>query len=389
MIIPFRSSHSVFDQTNYDTEGFDDTTVQDGTLTLPQFWHTRLKPDRLANLSPRTISSDLDALSAWKQFTDDIDLLSLRWRSKDDRLNSLRTLRAQLQKFVRVQLQKGISGTSINTRLRHIRSMLRMASDPIEHGIIDHVPDLGRQFTGTKSCWQIKATRRKPRETVTCDEMERLFHATAAADNPHLWKVIILLLWTYGARTEDHFFRLDWSLIDPVKMLMQFTANKTSKLQGVPLTPLILRALRSLPSWRAGDVNPLIGPIFGKLQKGSWNKSEGWKTGYYCTWSRDILPAGRFEVRKGPSEHKAASLAAPDVRPNLMFHHFRKTMVTELNIYSGQAGNWVAAHYMSGVSEVFYDLPTERIQKAVADREAERLPECFKQYFSEVSPRTD
>ncbi len=89
----------------------------------------------------------------------------------------------------------------------------------------------------------------------------------------------------------------------------------------------------------------------------------------------------RFEVKKGPSEHKAASLAAPDVRPNLMFHHFRKTMVTELNIYSNAAGNWVAAHYMSGVSEVFYDTPTERISKAVADREADRLPQCFKAYF--------
>ena len=197
MIIPFRSTPTAFDQTHYEADDSDDTHVPDGTLTLPQFWHTRLKPDRTANLSPRTISSDLDALSAWKQFTDDIDLLSLRWRSKDDRLNSLRTLRAQLQKFVRVQLQKGISGTSINTRLRHIRSMLRMASDPIEHGIIDHVPDLGRSFTGTKSAWQIKATRRKPRETVTAEEMERLFHSTAAADNPHLWKVIILLLWIF------------------------------------------------------------------------------------------------------------------------------------------------------------------------------------------------
>jgi hypothetical protein len=406
MIIPFRTHGSAFEHRlrHGDSPPIDSNVT--GRLTLPDFYYERLFEPRKARLSSRTIDSDVDAMTAWQVYSDNIDLYSLRWSTREQGVDSLRTFRAQLQKFVSNQLATGkISGVSINTRLRHIRTILRAAADPIEHGLIDHVPDLGRQFTGSKSAWQIKCTRLKPRETITAEEMVRLFHATEAADDPHLWKVIILLLWTYGCRTEDQFFRLVWSLINFQRMLMQFTANKTSKLQGVPLTPLIVRALLSLSSASVGDraqrqVGDLaqqdgsVGdppehcdrPLFGKLSRGSWSKGENWKKGYYTTWSRDILPAGRFAVNRGPEEHQQACRAVPDCAPNLMFHHFRKTMVTELNIYSGQAGNWVAAHYISGVSEVYYDMPTERICTAVHAREAERLPDVWKDYFAEVPP---
>ncbi len=386
MIIPFRQHGSAFDSRSFADESQSRPPEHESArLTLVDFWHDRLSEIRRANLASRTIDSDLDAISAWMQYSDNIDLLSLRWNNKTQKVESLRTLRAQLQLFVRNQLNRGgISKVSINTRLRHIRAMFRTAADPIEHGLIDAVPDLGRQFTGTKSSWQLKETRLKQRHTITAEEMTRLFHATEAADDPHLWKVILLILWSYGARTEDTFFRLEWSLVDLSKMVMQFTANKTSKLQGVPLTPLIVRALLSLQSGESQ-----AGPLFGRIPKGNWCKREGWKKGYYTTWSRDILPAGRFAVRKGPPEHKAASLTPDDVLPNVIFNHFRKTMVTELNCYSAQAGNWVAAHYMSGVSEVYYDMPTERITTAVFQREADRLPECFKTYSWERSPHED
>lgn len=379
MIIPFRSHPSAVLEGRFRDQNpaIVDSGVT-GRLTIPDFYYERLFEFRKANLSPRTIDSDVDALNAWQVHTDNPDLYSLNWSTRQQGVESLRQLRQQLQKFVTSQLASGVSGVSINTRLRHIRSILRIAADPIEHGLIDHVPDLGRAFTGTKSAWQIRAVRKKQRPTVTAEEMVRLFHATESADDPHLWKVIILLLWTWGARTEDTFFHLDWSLVDLQKNVMQFTANKTSKLQGVPLTPLIVRALQSIGTTE--------GPIFGKLSKGNWTKKVGWKRGYYTTWSRDILPAGRFAVCKGPPEHKALCAKAEDVRPNLMFHHLRKTMVTELNIYSAQAGNWVAAHYMGGVSEMFYDMPTERIAKAVRDREHDRLPAEFHDYFAEVPP---
>jgi len=376
MIIPFRTGRT-FGQ-SYVAE------QPEEPLTLSQFYAESLAESRGEQRSTSTFKADKEALKAWDLYTQNIDLRSLCWDSPRMSRESLKLLRQQLQMYVRNQLAVPIAASTINKRLRHIRAILNLAADPIDHALIGHVPDLGKAFTNTNSLWQIEAKRLPPRETVTRDEMERLFQATSFAKNPHLWRVIILLLWSYGVRTEDHFFRLDWSLIDFTKMLMRFTANKTSKLQGVPLTPLLARALQSLPT----NTGANVGPIFGVMNRGTWSINHGWKEGYYTIWSRDILPAARIEVKKGPDEHKAASLLPADVRPNLLFHHFRKTMVTELNIYSGQAGNWVAAHYMSGVSEVFYDTPTERIAKAVQDRENERLPDCWKQYFAEVPPQS-
>lgn len=411
MIIPFRQHGSAFEaRSSVDDYESRPPERSEARMTLVDFYYDHIAEMRRENLAARTVDSDIAAVSAWKQYSDNIDLLSLRWDSKAQKVESLKILRAQLQKFVRNQLSRGtISKVSINTQLRHLRLIFGIMADPIEHGLIDAVPNLGRAFTGSKSHWQLKEDRLPPRNTITSDEMTRLFHATEAADDPHLWKVILLILWSYGARTEDTFFRLDWSLVNLQKNVMQFTANKTSKLQGVPLTPLIVRALQSLPSYQARSSvtevtqqkgqrarqvgkslsSELKNPIFGKIPKGNWSRREGWKKGYYTTWSRDILPAGRFEVKKGPAEHKAASLTPVDVLPNVIFNHFRKTMVTELNCYSAQAGNWVAAHYMNGVSEVFYDMPTERIQTSVFSREEQRLPECFKLYFAEGSPHED
>lgn len=412
MIIPFRQHGSAFDSRTFQDADCESRPPQRETsrLTLVDFYHDHIADMRRENLAARTIDSDLAAVSAWKQYSDNIDLMSLRWDNKSQKVESLRILRSQLQLFCRNQINRGgISKVSINTQLRHLRLIFRIMADPIEHGLIDAVPDLGRAFTGTKSNWQLKADRLPPRDTISSEEMTRLFHATEATDDPHLWKVILLILWSYGARTEDTFFRLDWSLVNLTKNVMQFTANKTSKLQGVPLTPLIVRALQSLPSYQARSSvaevtqqkgqrarqvgkslsSELKNPIFGLIPKGNWSRREKWKKGYYTTWSRDILPAGRFEVKKGPEEHKVASLAPVDVLPNVMFKHFRKTMVTELNCHSAQAGNWVAAHYMSGVSEVYYDMPTERITTAVFEREAQRLPECFKNYSWERSPHED
>lgn len=348
-------------------------------LTLPQFYRQHLLPIRERRISARTRAADAEALAAWEKHTSNMDLRSLDWSSIVAARRSLRLLRSELQAFVRGMESAGIVASTINKRLRHIRTMLRRAADPIDHALLGNVPDLGTDFTGTGSPWKMPEVRQLPRDIISSEEMVALFHATAAADDPHLWKVIILLLWSFGARTEDTYFRLTWELVDFDKRVMRFTAGKTSKLQGVPLTPTCIAALRSLAGRRPGNL------VFPIATKGTWAKSKGWVPGYYTTWSRDILPAGRFAVARGPAEHQAACNAVPGVRPNLMFHHFRKTMLTQLNCYSDKAGSWVAAHYMPGVSDQFYDTPTERVTKAVFAREAERLPECFRSYFAALS----
>lgn len=350
------------------------------SMTLRQFYETQLLPTRQRRIKLNTKKADFDALSAWEKTTDNVDLRSLDWSTPLATRESLKAMRAQLQKFVLEMQESGSSPSTINKRLRHIRTMLRKAADPIDHALLSHVPDLGTGFTGTNSAWRVRENRSPPRAIVTADEMTRLFYATSETSDPHLWKVIILLLWTYGARTEDAFFGMTWDLIDFRQSLLRFTAQKTSKLQGVPLTKLVIRALESLRNRRS--LANHSESIFGVIKRGTWTVSKGWVEGYYTTWSRDILPAARISVNRGPAEFQAACNARPGLSPNILFHDFRKCMVTELNIYSTQAGNWVAAHYMPGVSEQFYDTPTERIATSVAARESERLPECFYQYFA-------
>lgn len=355
-------------------------------LTLRGFYAAFLLPSRM-RAARTTRALDRETLTAWEAFTSNPDLRAFDWSTQEATRASLRKLRAELQRFVTGHEQSASANmTTCNKRLRTIRHFLTRAADPIDCGLIPHAPDLGRDFTGTSSRWQMRATKAPPREIVSDDELTRLFNATAWARWPDkqltgvcpvlLWRVALLLLWSFGARTEDHFFGLTWDLVDFPKRLMRFQAEKTSKLQGVPLTDLLIRALQRIKSCAS--------KLFvGFDTKGTWSKTNGWQQGYYTTWSREILWHGHFAINRGPDNLQKQSETWPDVRPNLMPNHFRKTMVTELNQYSDQAGGWVAAHYMAGVTNQFYDTPDERIRKAVQQREDERLPQCFREYFAE------
>jgi integrase len=353
-------------------------------MTLRQFYEGSLL-DWRKRLKARTRAADREAIVAWERFTENPDLNSLDFSTAGSRRESLKELRRQLQLYVSgMEASKEVRASTINKRLKSIRTFFRRMAGPIDFGILPAVPDLGRDFTGSCSTWQIKSTRRPPRELITGEEMQRLFDACQFAKWPNpeqtgicpvrLWRVVLLLLWSFGARTEDHFFRLTWDLVDLRRNLMRFTAEKTSKLQGVPLTPLVISALQSIRSCSV--------QIFaGMTTCGSWSQRFGWRPGYYTTWSREILHNAHFEINRGPIDLQQQSRAWPDSRPNLLFHHFRKTAVSQLNCYSDKAGAWVAAHHIPGVTAMHYDTPDERIIRAVHEREAERLPACFREYF--------
>lgn len=354
-------------------------------LTLREFYEQHLIESR-RRLKPSTRALDREAMVRWERFTSNPDFNSLDFSDRQSRQESLRALRRELQTFVSGHESelKAVRGSTINKRLTALRTFFRRMADPIDFGFIPAVPDLGRDFTGTNSGWKIKATYEPARELITDEELIRLFDACAFATWPkksetgidpvRLWRVALLLLWSFGVRTEDHFFRLTWELVNWSQKLILFTAEKTTKLQGMPMTPLVEAALRSIKT-----CSPQI--FAGINTCGTWAKTIGWHPGYYTTWSRDILNNAHFEINRGPEELQLQSRQWPDVRPNLMFHHFRKTAVTQLNVYSANAGAWVAGHHIPGVTANHYDQPDERIYRAVRDRERERLPECFYEYF--------
>lgn len=355
-------------------------------LRLRQFYEGSLL-DWRKRLKPSTRANDREALVRWERFTSNPDFHSYDFSTKDSRRESLKALRLELQHFVtgHEAEPKPVRGSTINKRLAALRTFFRRLADPIDFAILPAVPDLGRDFTGTTRVWQIKSTYLPQRELITSEELVRLFDACEKADWPketetginpvRLWRVALLMLWSFGIRTEDHFFGLTWDRVDFSQKLLLFEAEKTTKLQGMPLTELMINALRSIKSCSTR--------IFAGISTcGTWAKSIGWHPGYYTTWSRDILPAARFIINRGPVELQEASRAWPDSRPNVMFHHFRKTAVSQLNIYSDKAGAWVAGHSIPGVTAQHYDRPDERIIKAVHDRERDRLPSCFREYFA-------
>ena len=89
--------------------------------------------------------------------------------------------------------------------------------------------------------------------------------------------------------------------------------------------------------------------------KGCWlHENQKWKRGYYTTWRNEIQRDAKLQ--------------------GIWIKHFRETMLTRNNGIEAGLGNWMAGHYMPGVSAQSYDLPTKRIREAV---ESTPVPECF------------
>lgn len=354
-------------------------------LTLRRFYEDSLLEWR-KRLKPSTRACDREALVRWERYTNNTDFNTYDFSTRESRRESLKAIRLELQNFVsnHEAEDEPVRGSTINKRLTSLRTIFRRMADPIDFGILPAVPDLGRDFTGTPSVWKIKTTFLPQRKLITSEELVRLFNACENASWPkqsetgidpiRLWRVVLLILWSFGIRTEDHFFGLKWERADFDQRLLLFESEKTTKLQGMPLTPLLVKALQSIRS-----ASPQI--FAGINTCGTWAKTIGWHPGYYTTWSRDILWEGHFGLNRGPVELQEQSRLWPDAMPNVMFHHFRKTAVSQLNCYSDKAGAWVAGHSIPGVTAVHYDQPDERIITAVHKREQERLPDCFPKYF--------
>ena len=231
----------------------------------------------------------------------------------------------------------------------------RIFADAQDRGLIPRIPSLGRR----KRSRLCKERPKVQRECLTPAEVASLWlncrHATYPAHSqfpaPKLWRVAMVLFWVYGVRTIDTLRELKWSSIRFNDRLIQFAAFKTSKLQGLPLTDLVIEHLRSIKghSERVFPGFNTTGCFLHKPQK--------WKRGYYSTWRSEICAHATLEA-------------------DVVLKNFRETMLTRFNGIEPGLGNWIAAHHVPGVSAMHYDLPTHRIRAAV---EAAPVPQCFQE----------
>ncbi|MBV09012.1 MAG: hypothetical protein CMN21_07310 [Rubinisphaera sp.] len=315
---------------------FDPFTLPDHKPTLREFYDSNIYPEIVYEQAKGSISCDRTALNHWERHTPNRPIDQI---TKSDLASFRDGLRAT-----------GAKNNTINKYWRELRSMFNWAE---EDGEIIRSPTISRRSKSKLT----EATKKIQRESLTLEEVTQLWEGCAKArypsggeiPAPKLWRTAIVLFWFYGARTIDFLQLLTWENVKMSDRLLQFTAQKTSKLQGLPLTDLVMAHLESIKR-NSTHVFP------GFRSKGSWLAKPGkWKNGYYTTWRRDIQG-----LKPG--------------QDGILIKHFRETMLTRCNGIDAGLGNWIAGHYMPGVSAQNYDLPTARIREAIAKTP---VPDCF------------
>lgn len=316
-------------------------------LTLRTYYEQVYLPEIASSQSAGARKEDRIALNHWERIIEEVDIRDVH--------------RGHLVAF-KDALQEGRSDATVNKTWRELESMFKAA---VEDGILDRLPQIGRRMKGRLIAREQKQPQR---QIVTEEELERLWLECRKATYPRntqfpapkLWRVALVLFWTYGGRTMDFLKHLRWDSVRFSDRLLTFTAQKTSKLQGLPLTPLVIEHLRSIKGH-----SERIFPGFNT--KGGWIRSRGGqvlptpkrKPGFYDTWNVEICgAAGLLEEIK--------------------IKHFRQRVVTRYNAISGglKLGSWIAGHYMPGVSAQNYELPTDEIRELI---ETAPVPECFQQ----------
>lgn len=321
------------------------TPRADESLTLGEYYRQRLLPE-LSDLSRRSLESDRHALTKWERYSGDPPLTA----GADVLAESLRRFRQGL-------IEAGAAPASINKHWRELKAIFDAA---VADGYCAATPLLQERRRGrVRRSRLVIEPRKRQRVLITEAELTRLWaacdHATYPAmehsSAPQLWRVALVLFWTYGARTIDFLRHLRWEQVRFSDGLLLFTASKTSKLQGLPLTPIVTAHLRGIQGPESARVFP------GFNSPGCHLRSpDRWKPGYYATWRHEIC--------------EQAALLAP-----IQLKHFRERVVTRYNAMHPGLGSWIAGHYVPGVSAQSYDLPTDQIREVLGSAP---VPECFR-----------
>lgn len=298
--------------------------------------YRRLLPRLPAEISKRSLVEHRTSLKHWHASTADPPV-------RDVTSSHLEQLRDYL-------IGRGLSPATINKVWRTLRSFFRFAVDELH--TLDRVPAISHRSKARL----VKEPEPTQRDTISHAEIERMwlncqsttYPAIHPADRVLLWRCFLVMAWAYGQRTHD-LVRLPRSAILWNSGIVRWAADKTGKLQGLPLIPVVrVHLLRWLAI--AGESARLFDPL---RRAGHFATRSGrWSVGYYTTWRRELT----------------------DGLQSLQIKNFRQTMVTELNDLHAGVGGWAAGHSQPGVTERHYDQPTSRVRDAFARR---AVPPCF------------
>lgn len=228
-------------------------------------------------------------------------------------------------------LESGMAAATVRKTWAHLRAILRRVAQPISgnprgEGIIACVP------------W-VRLPKSKPKlpRLASHSELNLLYDSCRIAiwpsvrktgvPAPELWRCFLVLVYNYGPRTLD-LWRLPWSGVDWERGLIRFCAEKTSKLQGLPLNAAARAHLERVKLPR---------------EKVFW--PTGGKTQFYREW-RTI--------------NAAAGISVP-----LECRDLRETCASNYEAISPGVGSWILGHGPKGITQTFYVNPTPQIIEAV------------------------
>lgn len=306
---------------------------QAGRITVRSYYESVLLPE-LAHQAKTSLKEDATAMKHWENLTGNPDIRELE--------------KTHLFAFRDGMLSEEKSPATINKNWREIKAILEAAK---EDDLINRVPQIARRM----KCRLMEEPSKNQREPLTESELTRLWRACKYATYPSggqfpapmLWRTAIAMWWTYGQRTRD-LLDMDHKQVWWTQLLIRFEAQKTGKLQGLPIAPIIAQHLRSLKGHSSR--------IFPGFTTAGFLDENGLiaKRGYYATWNAEICRNARLE--------------------GLQIKHLRERAVTYYNGIEPGLGAWIAGHSVPGVTAQNYDLPTKRIRDAVCSAP---VPKCF------------
>lgn len=295
-----------------------------------------LEPEYPTTMSSRSKVEHRSSLKHWRELTGNPQVTKVT--------------RKTITEFRDKLIGTGMSAATINKIWRTLRSFFRYTHDELKW--IDAIPSVSY----TMRSKLVDASDPVPRELLSHAEIAQLWANCLQARYPVVepcltWRTFLVLAWQYGMRTGD-LVALPRSAILLNQKLVRWAADKTSKLQGLPLTEV---AAWHLERWL--QVAPPGPRLFEGLRKpGHVNHTTGQVVpGYYTEWNRVITA---------------------DLQPRLLIKNLRQAMVTEMNDtgHGDDIGGWAAGHSPVGVTQKNYDTPTARVRKAF---DARPVPPCF------------
>lgn len=313
------------------------------TLRLCDVWEQHVRHDQVAP-AKKTVKEYETALNHWRKLTGNVPVSEI---TRD----LLRDVQRQL--LAGKHSKKGHrSAATVNKILRTLRPLIvrcwpRDSHNPDGLGLCEYF-----RFPPA-----LKYQKRIPR-VLSDDEIQALFSAADAAvwrsaeqgvPIASLLRAAMVCHFNCGPRTFDllgwSWESIDWSFSRSGCLgTVEFTAQKTGKLQRLPLNATTAAALRKIQPPAA------TGPIWPRCQRSN-------ATQVRRVWQQVTLAAG------------------VDAR----MEDFRKTCNTRHEANRRGMGPWVLGHGTSGVNATNYYDPTDDVLQAMASLPQ---PQCFRDWVA-------